>query len=1509
MHKFKKLIASFIAFIMIFTNIINLKEVYAFDNSVKIKVRIEGNKSTIVPEKEIVVNNFDLKPYKVLKDTKDIKVIHGLIKALESENIDAKDPKNLEVNGGAYLSNINGLKERAVSDKDGWMYYINNDYVPFTLDEGNLKDGDSLVVFFQEDYSKNVYSYFNKSYVEAKVGETIDLKLSGLKYDFEKDKNVNIDITDANILLNNEKFINLGKYITTDKEGNVKLKFDKEGVYNISAERIDKENGRRNISRPYCKILIKDGQVSEVNKDALKNILDESEKLLLKEVGNSESQYSKEAKEALQKSLEEGKIIFNKENVTSEEVNIEVAKLQNSLLKFKNSIKKDENLNSVISDVYRIYEEYIPNNFKNFDFITTMALRRAGMETDILSKKMNIYGMDNINNDSRNIMTIIGAGKNPKNYKDKDYTKNIVSYNYKSENNSQTIAKAIIAMDMAEIPYNKEEVIGSLLGKAHKEEANKISFGIITEGYYDEFLGETTEDEYTAYIDNTAWALIALSSHKDMNGVRDTINGIKNYLKSKQNKNGLIDNSGDTALVIQGLIALGENPLDDYWKVNNGEDKISLLDAILSCKVERGFSQKPENSSKAMASDISTPQVLGALVDINTMTSMYKELRYAEEDLPIRIELTGENNIYNGAEGKLNFKVFDFNNLVIKNPAVAWKTSDDTIATVENGVVNGLKEGSVEITAYIIGNEKVKESKTINIIAPPNIDYSERLKDEIEFLKKHYEAYGNYEFLASPSAILSGISKEEVQNNIYRYSKNNTVLQNAKIIIALLGSGLNPRNDIVNEDINNYVETLEKSQVKDGVDKGKFIINKSLDEKSIEAQSYALIALDLAKGNFDREGVINQILNMLNDPNYTKEESYKNIKTEAIALTALSRYKNMDNVKFKVQDLLKFIKDSQNSDGAFDIQAGSNFKNSPIATGAVVQALLANDIDPLSWNWTKKGTTMIDGLVKSKFIGRTDSTSGYSQGEGLNFENSESSYYAFAAFVQMLNKKSIFNIIEEEQIKAEKEQKEKLEREQREREEKEKQEKEQKEQREKEEKEKQEREQKEKEEKERQEKEQREKAFNGLLESISNNVIQNNLTNNWYSLSLNRLGKKVPSAISTDILNKVKNSKGQFDQITDCEKLVLSLLAIGEDPRNIYGYDLVSKIYDDYMDQGINAYTFGLLALDSGNFNISQNSKWNRDKLIKEILDNKTMDNGWSFVGYKADPDMTGMVLSALAPYYNEKAEVKKVIDKTLEMLSNIQDKDGGYSSWGNQNSNSISMVIIGLSSLGIDITKDNRFIKNGNTLLDALYRFKTEDGKGFGFVNKEYNELSTEQGLRALVSYKYLKENKGSIYKFKYIPKATEEEQIREEKEKQEREKQEKEEKERQEKEQKEKEEKEKQEREDIKDNEKSKPVSIKNNTGAKEFKLGTDAKIKIEATNNSKETKNTTLIVGLYDKNNKMINYVAVNNKLRAGENIEMNAMMSIPSKGSYKIKAFVWDTLEDMNTLSKDMEFNIK
>lgn len=1467
MHKFKKLIALVIAFTMIFTNIASLKEVYAFDKSIKIKVRIEGNKSTIVPEKEIVVDNFDLKPYKVSKDTKDIKVIHGLIKALESENIDAKDPKNLEVNGGAYLSNINGLKERAVSDKDGWMYYINNDYVPFTLDEGNLKDGDSLVVFFQEDYSKNVYSYFNKSYVEAKVGETIDLKLSGLKYDFEKDKNVNIDITDANILVNNEKFISLGKYVTTDKEGNVELKFDKEGTYNISAERIDKENGRRNISRPYCKILIKGGQVSKVNKDALKNIIDESENLVLKEVGDKEGQYSKEAKETLQKSLEEAKIIFNKENATLEEVNIEVAKLQNSVLKFKNSLKKDEKLSGIISDVYKIYEEYIPNNFKSFDFITTMALRRAGMETDILSKKINIYGTGSINNDSRNIMTLIGAGKNPKNYKNKDYTKNIASYDYKNEKDVEIIAKSIIAMDMAEISYDKEKVIESLLEKAHKE-GDKISFGIITEGSYDEFLDETTEDEYTPYLDNTAWALIALSSHKEINGVKETITGVKKYLKSNQNKNGLIDNSGDTALVIQGLIALGENPLDDYWKVNNGDNKISLLDAILSCKVERGFSNDIPESSKSMASDISTPQVLGALIDINTMTSMYKELRYAEEDLPIRIELTGENNIYNGAEGKLNFKVFDFNNLVIKNPAVAWKTSDDTIATVENGVVNGLKESSVEITAYIIGNEKVKETKTINIIAPSNIDYSERLKDEIEFLKKHYEAYGAYEFLASPSAVLAGISKEKVQNNIYRYSTNNTVLQNAKIIIALLGAGLNPRNDKVKDDINNYVETLEKSQVKEGADKGKFIINKNLDEKSIESQSYALIALDLAKGNFDRESAINQILNMLNDPNYTKEESYKNIKTEAIALTALSRYKNMDNVKFKVQDLLKFIKDNQNSDGAFDIKAGSNFVNSPIATGAVVQALLANDIDPLSWNWTKKGTTMIDGLVKSKFIGRTEATSGYSQGEGLNFENSESSYYAFAAFVQMLNKKSIFNIIEEEQIKEEKE---KLEKEQREREEKERQEKEQREKQEKEEKEKQEKEQREKEEKERQEKEQRDKAFNGILEGISNNVIQNNLANNWYALSLSRLGKKVPSALSIDILNKVKNSKGEFDQITDCEKLVISLLALGQDPRNIYGYDLVSKIYNDDMDQGINAYTFGLLALDSGNFSVPQNSKWNRDKLIKEILDNKTMDNGWSFVGYKADPDMTGMVLSALAPYYNEKAEVKKVVDKTLEMLSNIQDKDGGYSSWGNQNSNSISMVIIGLSSLGIDITKDNRFIKNGNTLLDSLYRFKTEDGKGFGFVNKEYNELSTEQALRALVSYKYLKENKGSIYKFKYIPKD--------------------------------------EAKEDIKDNEKSKPVSIKNNTGAKVFKLGTDAKIKIEATNNSKETKNTTLIVGLYDKNNKMINYVAVNNKLRPGENIEMSAMMSIPSKGNYRIKTFVWDTLDDMNTLSKDMVFNIK
>ncbi len=226
---------------------------------------------------------------------------------------------------------------------------------------------------------------------------------------------------------------------------------------------------------------------------------------------------------------------------------------------------------------------------------------------------------------------------------------------------------------------------------------------------------------------------------------------------------------------------------------------------------------------------------------------------------------------------------------------------------------------------------------------------------------------------------------------------------------------------------------------------------------------------------------------------------------------------------------------------------------------------------------------------------------------------------------------------------------------------------------------------------------------------------------------------------------KLHNTKS-----TDNSRVILALTAIGKDVTNIASFNLLEPLADmDYVKkQGINGPIFALIALDSGDYKIPQTdatNKTTREKLVQTILDAQVANGGWAFFGSAADPDMTGMAIQALAPYYSTNSEVKEAVDKALTVMSNAQKDDGGFASWGSVNSESCAQILVALTSLGIDPTKDERFIKNGNTLIDAIMSFSAENG--FGHTNTTYNQMATEQSFYAFVSFDRLANGKTSLY------------------------------------------------------------------------------------------------------------------------------------------------------------------
>ncbi|MEC0226541.1 S-layer homology domain-containing protein [Paenibacillus alba] len=262
----------------------------------------------------------------------------------------------------------------------------------------------------------------------------------------------------------------------------------------------------------------------------------------------------------------------------------------------------------------------------------------------------------------------------------------------------------------------------------------------------------------------------------------------------------------------------------------------------------------------------------------------------------------------------------------------------------------------------------------------------------------------------------------------------------------------------------------------------------------------------------------------------------------------------------------------------------------------------------------------------------------------------------------------------------------------------------------------------------------------------------------WSVLSLARANYSVPDgyyqSYYDNVVNTVKEkmiaNAGVLDKGkgTEHSRVILGLTSIGKDPKDVGGYDLLQALsdYDYVIKQGMNGPIFALLAFDSKNYIIPTAAEGKvqttRDKLIEYLINgesNKGKDDqgGWGLSpGGKPDVDLTGMTMQALAPYAQSKENVKAAIDRAVSWLSKSQNSEGSYTSFGSTSSESLSQVVTALSAVGLDSRTDTRFIKNGNSALDALMSFAVADG-GFKHVKTgKVDGMATDQGTYALVAY-----------------------------------------------------------------------------------------------------------------------------------------------------------------------------
>ena len=244
-----------------------------------------------------------------------------------------------------------------------------------------------------------------------------------------------------------------------------------------------------------------------------------------------------------------------------------------------------------------------------------------------------------------------------------------------------------------------------------------------------------------------------------------------------------------------------------------------------------------------------------------------------------------------------------------------------------------------------------------------------------------------------------------------------------------------------------------------------------------------------------------------------------------------------------------------------------------------------------------------------------------------------------------------------------------------------------------------------------------------------------------------------------NVVNTLKENDGILSgdrKYTEYSRVIMGLSAIGRDATNVGGYNLVEKLanFDKVKSQGVNGVIFALIALDTKGYETSDPDI--RQKYINEILANEISGGGFDFMGVSADPDMTAMALQALTPYRDD-PKVDAVVKRGVAILSKLQESNGGLSSWGSNNSESVAQTIIALCGMGIDPNSDSRFVKNGHSLLDALLTFEAKDGgfmhvqagasTGGGAEGGVADGMATDQAALALLAYQRMTGGKAPIY------------------------------------------------------------------------------------------------------------------------------------------------------------------
>lgn len=603
------LLSLFIAFTIVAVQLFTGINAYAETNpGVEASVRIETSDKTVLEKTDVNVNGSSPAAYDVIT------------KALDEKGIKYDFPDG---SYGKYMKTIDGITGDLKSAS--WMFTVNDELPAEGIGTQKIKNGDNIVVYYEDNWSMH-YAYFDKTSLNAEIGQDIHLNLKGKYYDSNFNE-VSASESGVKILVNNSP----SSYVT-DKDGNVTLNFDKAGTYEISAHGNDSQG--EPVSRPYCSIAVTSSKPADKTAPVITTDLKDET------VSKSYFTFNVSANDDVDGNIEPS-VIFNgsKVNPGSD------GKYAVSLLSGNNTIHieaSDNSSNKSSKDFAIIYNEpcssydingemnstlnYIKKN--NIDEWSALSLSKFGIlgNADTFNKIVESFksgvkenGIENYfssNTDlEKMIIYVTSQGYNPYNFCGYDLVKEL--YNRGNDGftgyNIYASIFGIFAVDYANIDdknynINKEELKDDIMNaKIADKDGNVLGWGL--DGEFDP--------------DTTGAAINALSDYYGNDSdVTNAVNSAVKNLSLVQQNDGCYSSWGSESsesidFIILGLVSVGVDPSGiSFTKVENGE-KNNLVSALLNFKKAGSDGEFRHILSDSDSNYASTEEALRALIALD----------------------------------------------------------------------------------------------------------------------------------------------------------------------------------------------------------------------------------------------------------------------------------------------------------------------------------------------------------------------------------------------------------------------------------------------------------------------------------------------------------------------------------------------------------------------------------------------------------------------------------------------------------------------------------------------------------------------------------------------------------------------------------------------------------------------------------------------------------------------------------------------------------------------------